>query len=125
MLSKFPAVVWMRSSPLTRTGVTVVAPKTIRVRRDQPLRSSFQTGRHIHAKMPLRGGQCNLLPRYRGETLGNWARAISERSGPGKAKVALARKLAVILHAKWSRSTPYREAMIAELPHIGTRWPVA
>ena len=44
-------------------------------------------------------------PRLRG-----WARAIAERTGPRKAKVALARKLAVILHAMWRTNTPFREA---------------
>ncbi|GHE02349.1 transposase IS110 [Defluviimonas sp. 20V17] len=48
-----------------------------------------------------------------GDTLRNWARAISERTGPRKAKVALARKLAVVLHAMWSRNTPYHEAAMA------------
>lgn len=47
-----------------------------------------------------------------GYSLRNWARAISERTGPRKAKVALARKLAVILHAMWTRNTPYREAVM-------------
>ena len=43
-------------------------------------------------------------PRLRG-----WAQAIAERTGPGKAKVALARKLAVILHAMWRTNTPFGE----------------
>lgn len=47
-------------------------------------------------------------PRLRG-----WARAIAERTGPRKAKVALARKLAVILHAMWRTNTPFREVAMA------------
>ena len=40
--------------------------------------------------------------------LRDWALAIAERTGPRKAKVALARKLAVILHAMWRTDTPCR-----------------
>ena len=45
-----------------------------------------------------------------GPALRNWARAIAERTGPRKAKVALARKLAVTLHAMWRTNTPFQEA---------------
>lgn len=45
-----------------------------------------------------------------GHHLRDWAKAIAGRTGPRKAKVALARKLAVILHAMWINNTPYREA---------------
>ena len=37
--------------------------------------------------------------------LKDWAEAIERRSGPGKARVALARKLSVILHSVW-RAVP-------------------
>lgn len=40
-----------------------------------------------------------------------WAHAIAERTGPRKAKVALARKLAVIFHGIW-RAAQRRERMI-------------
>jgi transposase len=45
--------------------------------------------------------------------LHSWAKAIAERTGPRKAKVALARKLAVTLHAMWRTGTPFREATMA------------
>jgi transposase len=48
-----------------------------------------------------------------GPRLRDWAKAIAERTGPRKAKVALARKLAVILHAMWRTNTPFREAAMA------------
>lgn len=48
-----------------------------------------------------------------GPRLRNWARAIADRTGPRKAKVALARKLAVTLHAMWRTNTPFREAAMA------------
>jgi transposase len=40
--------------------------------------------------------------------LKDWALAIAKRSGIGKARVALARKLAVILHSVWRSGTPFR-----------------
>ena len=48
-----------------------------------------------------------------GPRLRDWARAIAERTGPRKAKVALARKLAVTLHAMWRTNTPFQEAAMA------------
>lgn len=47
-----------------------------------------------------------------GPRLRDWAKAIAERTGPRKAKVALARKLAVTLHAMWRTNTPFREAVM-------------
>jgi transposase len=44
----------------------------------------------------------------RGSRLQDWALAIAKRSGPGKARTALARKLAVILHSVWRSGTPFR-----------------
>ena len=40
--------------------------------------------------------------------LKDWALAIAERAGPGKARVALARKLSVILHSVWRSGEPFR-----------------
>ncbi len=40
--------------------------------------------------------------------LKTWAEAIEQRSGPGKARVALARKLAVLLHSVWRSGQPFR-----------------
>ncbi len=45
--------------------------------------------------------------------LRDWALTIAERTGPRKAKVALTRKLAVILHAMWRTDTPFRDAATA------------
>ena len=38
--------------------------------------------------------------------LKDWARSIAKRSGAGKARVALARKLAAILHSMWRSGEP-------------------
>ena len=42
--------------------------------------------------------------------LKDWAEAIERRSGSGKARVALARKLSVILHSVWRSGEPFRWA---------------
>jgi transposase len=44
----------------------------------------------------------------RASQLKDWALAIAERAGPGKARVALARKLSVILHSVWRSGEPFR-----------------
>ena len=48
-----------------------------------------------------------------GPKLQGWAKAIAERTGPRKAKVGLARRLAVTLHAMWRTNTPSREAAMS------------
>ena len=44
----------------------------------------------------------------RASPLKDWALAIARRSGIGKARVALARKLSVILHSIWRSGQPFR-----------------
>ena len=44
-----------------------------------------------------------------GDGLREWALAIAKKTGPRKAKVALARRLAVILHAMWRTGTPFED----------------
>jgi transposase len=44
----------------------------------------------------------------RASSLRDWALAIAQRAGPGKARVALARKLSVILHSVWRSGQPFR-----------------
>ena len=43
-------------------------------------------------------------------SLRDWAAAIARRSGPGKARVALARKLSMILHSMWRSGEPFRRS---------------
>jgi transposase len=45
--------------------------------------------------------------------LRDWALAIAKRTGPRKAKVALARKLAVMLHAMWRTGSPFENRIAA------------
>lgn len=55
-----------------------------------------------------------IFCRNLGDTgLRSWAKAIAERTGPRKAKVALARKLTVTLHAMWRTNTPFQEEAVA------------
>jgi transposase len=50
-----------------------------------------------------------LLTRVkRASPLKDWAQAIAKRSGIGKARVALARKLSVVLHSIWRSGEPFR-----------------
>ena len=44
----------------------------------------------------------------RASRLKDWAQAIAKRSGTGKVRVALARKLSVILHSIWQSGEPFR-----------------
>jgi len=44
----------------------------------------------------------------RASRLKDWAQAIAKRSGTGKARVALARKLSVILHSIWRSGEPFQ-----------------
>jgi transposase len=44
----------------------------------------------------------------RASRLKDWALGIAKRSGVGKARVALARKLSVILHSVWRSGEPFR-----------------
>jgi transposase len=44
----------------------------------------------------------------RASGLKDWAEAIASRSGAAKARVALARKLSVILHSMWRSGEPFR-----------------
>ena len=41
-------------------------------------------------------------------SLKDWAQAIAKRSGAGKARAALARKLSVVLHSIWRSGEPFR-----------------
>lgn len=47
-----------------------------------------------------------------GNRLLKWAKAIAERAGPKKAKVALARMLEVTLNAKWRSGTPFQKGAV-------------
>jgi transposase len=50
----------------------------------------------------------NILYRYRGSwAWKRWAQALSERRGPAKARVALARRLAGLLWRLWNDETPF------------------
>ena len=52
----------------------------------------------------------------RASNLKDWAQAIAKRSGLGKARVALARKLSVILHNIWRSGEAFRWS---EKPAVG------
>jgi transposase len=70
---------------------------------DAAVRTALYEAAHIMLIKPIKG--CTALK--------SWAMRIARRSGMKKAKVALARKLAVILHRMLANATPFNAAMAA------------
>jgi transposase len=70
---------------------------------DTAVRTALYEAAHIMLIKPIKG--CAPLK--------SWAMRIARRSGMKKAKVALARKLAVILHRMLANGTPFNAAMAA------------
>lgn len=70
-------------------------------------------GDHFTRKCLFEAANAIFCRNLGGPRLRSWAKAIAERTGPRKAKVALARKLAVTLHAMWQTNSPFREAAMA------------
>lgn len=68
---------------------------------DGTVRTALYEAAHIMLIKPIKG--CSALK--------SWAMRIAKRSGMKKAKVALARKLAVILHRMLANGTPFDAAM--------------
>jgi transposase len=63
---------------------------------DGLVRAALYQAAHIILTRPVKGHQ-----------LKSWAAKLAKRAGMKKAKVALARKLAVILHRMWTNNTPF------------------
>ena len=70
---------------------------------DAAVREALYQAAHIMLTKPIKG--CTELK--------SWAMRIARRAGMRKAKVALARKLAVILHRMLANATPFNAAMAA------------
>ena len=50
-----------------------------------------------------------LLAHYRGDcALKRWGERLAERKGGGKARIAVARKMAMVLHRMWINNEPFR-----------------
>jgi transposase len=64
---------------------------------DGSVRAALYQAAHIILTMPVKGSG-----------LKSWAAKLAKRAGMKKAKVALARKLAVVLHRMWVDNTPFR-----------------
>ena len=60
------------------------------------MRSVLYEAAHVILTRPVKGG-----------SLKSWAAKLAKRFGMKKAKVALARKLAVILHRMWADGTAF------------------
>jgi transposase len=70
---------------------------------DASVREALYQGAHVILTKPLKG--CPQLK--------SWAMRIARRAGMSKAKVALARKLAVIMHRMLANGTPFNAATAA------------
>src|SRR6201987_5243932 len=70
---------------------------------DSSVRTALYEAAHIMLTKPLKG--CSQLK--------SWAMRIARRAGMSKAKVALARRLAVILHRMLATGTPFNAAAAA------------
>lgn len=70
---------------------------------DAAVREALYQAAHIMLTKPVKG--CSQLK--------SWAMRIARRAGMSKAKVALARKLAVILHRMLANATPFNSAAAA------------
>jgi transposase len=70
---------------------------------DASVRTALYEAAHIVLTKPIKG--CSQLK--------SWAMRIARRAGMSKAKVALARKLAVILHRMLVNGTPFNAAAAA------------
>ena len=70
---------------------------------DASVRAALYEAAHIILTKPIKG--CSRLK--------SWAMRIAKRAGMNKAKVALARKLAVILHRMLATATPFNDAAAA------------
>ena len=70
---------------------------------DTTVRAALYEAAHVILTKPIKG--CSRLK--------SWAMRIARRAGMNKAKVALARKLAVILHRMLATATPFNDAAAA------------
>ncbi len=69
---------------------------------DKEVRVVLYEAAHVILTKPVKGG-----------ALKSWAMKLAKRAGMQKAKVALARKLAVILHRMLEDSAPFDDAKAA------------
>jgi transposase len=69
---------------------------------DKDVRAVLYEAAHVILTMPVKGG-----------ALKSWAAKLAKRVGPQKAKVALARKLAVILHRMLADGSTFNAAKAA------------
>lgn len=71
---------------------------------DAAVREALYQAAHVMLTKPVKG-----CPQLKG-----WAMRIARRAGPRKAKVALARKLAVIMHRMLANATPFNPAITSK-----------
>ena len=85
-----------------QSGETDVSGRISKVG-DASVRSALYEAAHVILTRPVKGGE-----------LKSWAMRLAKRAGMQKAKVALARKLAVVLHRMWVDNTRFAFATPGE-----------
>jgi transposase len=73
---------------------------------DRSVRTALYEAAHVILTQPIKG--CSNLK--------SWAMKLAKRAGMKKAKVALARKLAVILHRMWTDGTAFMAKKAGKAP---------
>jgi transposase len=84
-----------------QTGETDITGRISKIG-DKGVRTALYEAAHVILTRPIKGG-----------ALKSWAMRIAKRAGMNKAKVALARKLAVIMHRMLANQTPFNFAAAA------------
>ncbi|MET4558019.1 hypothetical protein ABIB84_007704, partial [Bradyrhizobium sp. JR1.1] len=85
--------------------------KTLSIRRDGSYWPHLQARQPPDANLSVRGREVLLTVVRRGSALKRWGSKLAKRIGAKKAKVAVARKMAVILHAIWTDGTEFQPEM--------------
>jgi transposase len=77
------------------------------IRRNRHQRKDISLGRPASPNLLVRGGHCPSLSNQKWCSLKPWGMKLAKRIGMKKAKVAIARKIAVILHCSWVDGTSF------------------
>ena len=83
-----------------------MAGQMLSVRRDRSEQKHFKMWRWPRSHLFVRGGRHTADEQW--SALKAWGLRLAKRSGLKKAKIAVARKLAIIMHRMWVDGTSYR-----------------
>jgi transposase len=103
----------LASRNLVTWGASWPRAATLSVRRDGPPGIDIKVRRSTAASLLGRGGG-RITRTQRWSTLKAWGVRLAQRIGASKAKIAVARKLAIILHRMWRTGESFRWGSIEE-----------